>query len=183
MTAILSPTEFKKLVAQFAGHDLSRKSILSIRDGAGVIEGLLEGGKYRRVLEIGTYRGVSSAYISQFCDRVITIDLVKGKLERDNQVFNRGKFWRALNIHNIDLRLVRSNSEKAEVVSKEDFDFAFIDGDHSFEGVSVDFDLVKRCGAVLFHDYLPGNDVARFVDGLKPAARQIDMFAFWNAGA
>jgi predicted O-methyltransferase YrrM len=61
------------------------------------------------------------------------------------------------------------------------FDFAFIDGDHSYDAVAADFEMVKRCGAVLFHDYVPGNEVARFIDELpQDQVSRMDMFGFWQ---
>ncbi len=62
---------------------------MNIRDGAGVIERLLRRGKYRHVLEIGTYRGFTAAFMSQFCERVTTIDLKYGRMERYNEAFDR----------------------------------------------------------------------------------------------
>jgi hypothetical protein len=65
------------------------------------------------------------------------------------------------------------------------FDFAFIDGDHTFEGVKNDFSLVSKCGRVLFHDYdTPKgsvNPVRKFIDTLdknKIEARKD--FALWT---
>lgn len=56
-------------------------------------------------------------------------------------------------------------------------DFAFIDGDHSYEGVARDWDrwkgLVRPGGIIAFHDTWPGSvvnvepGVARFVDELR----------------
>jgi len=178
---ILSPPEFKRQINKYAGRDFMRKSILSIRDGAGVFEQLLGSGKYKRVLEIGTYRGVSSAYIAQFCDQVITIDLANGKMERDRQVSDRIKFWTALNISNINLRLVESDEEKAAVIKEQKFDFAFVDGDHSYDAVAADYELVKHCGAVLFHDFEHGSEVAKFIHALpKDEVRKMDLFGFWQ---
>lgn len=175
-------SEFKQLIGRYAGREFSRKSILSIRDGAGVIERLLGGGEYKRVLEIGTYRGVSSAYMSQFCERVTTVDLINGKMEQDHQLFDRVRFWEALNIENIDLRLVCCDASKAAVVGAAEFDFAFVDGDHEGDGPRKDFELVKRCGAVLFHDYDGHNGVTELIDSLPKSQVEImDIFAFWRA--
>jgi len=179
----ISASDFKKLIGKYAAREFSRKSILSIRDGAGVIEKLLGGGKYRRVLEIGTYRGVSSAYMSQFVDSVHTIDLRRGKMEQDAQVFDRVRFWEALGITNCSLLIVESATEKADVINgMVDFDFAFIDGDHDGEAPRIDFNLVKRCGAVLFHDCEGDNGVTKLIKSLPPNEVQImDIFALWTA--
>lgn len=172
---------FKVGVSEFAAREFIRKSVLSIRDGAGVIERVLGGRRYRRVLEIGTYRGVSSAFMARFCERVITVDLVHGKMEQDRQVFDRVRFWEAMGIGNIDLRLVESEAEKAAFIGSLDFDFAFIDGDHEGDAPRRDFEMVKRCGAVLFHDCDGANGVTKLVSTLPRHQVEImDIFAFWR---
>jgi len=166
---------------------LLRKSCLSIRGGAGVIERILGEGKYRHALEIGTFRGVGAAALSLYCERVTTIDLKHGQLEVMGEPFDRYALWEQLGRNNIDLHLVEDNAEKAEIVNALDFDIAFIDGAHQTAGVTFDFNLVKRCGTVLFHDYDrrggPGqDDVANFVDSLPKAQVQaMDIFALWTA--
>ena len=175
--------DFKKRIFEFAGREFVRKSILSIRDGAGAIEQILGGGGYRRVLEIGTYRGVASAYMAQFCERVTTIDLAFGKMEQDGQMHDRVRFWEAMGIDNIDLRLIDSDGEKPALIGAQEFDFAFVDGDHEGEAPRRDFELVKRCGAVLFHDYGADNGVTALVNSLpRKQVEIIDIFAFWQAG-
>lgn len=174
--------EFKQRISDFAGDELLRKSALRIRDGAGVIEKVLGCGEFKSVLEIGTYRGVTAAYMAGFVDQVNTIDLKRGKMQWDGQEFDRVRLWEALGIGNVSLHLVSDNNEKANLVSKLDFDFAFVDGDHTYQGVASDFELVKRCGAVLFHDYDQGTEVATFVDSLPKSQVQImDIFALWRA--
>ena len=54
-----------RIVALHGRHVLKR-SILSIREGAGVMEHFMAGRGVRTALEIGTYRGVGAAEISQF---------------------------------------------------------------------------------------------------------------------
>lgn len=159
-----------------------RRSTLSVRNGAGVLERILGGGKYRKVLEIGTFRGVNAAYMAQFCDRVTTIDLLDGQLERWGTPFDRRAFWASLGVSNIDLHLVADDAEKSALIKTLDFDFAFIDGDHSGHAPRRDFEMVKHCGAVLFHDYGGPNGVTPFVDSLpKDQVEIMDIFAFWRA--
>lgn len=180
--SLKAAADFKQLITKYAGREFSRKSILSIRDGAGVIDRVLGAGRYRRILEIGTYRGVSSAYMAQFCDSVVTIDLKHGKMEQDRQVFDRIRFWEALEIKNIDLRLVEDDADKAALINSLDFDFAFVDGDHEGAAPAKDFELVKKCGAVLFHDYDGSNGVTGLIDSLpKEQIEVMDIFALWRA--
>lgn len=175
----------KDLVVANFGEGALRKSALSIRDGAGVFESLLKGKGFKTVLEIGTYRGVSAAEISKYCDKVITIDLEEGQLERTDVSFSRSKLWRTLGITNIELMLVKDNEHKTELINSLEFDFAFVDGAHD-AGVNLDWELVKKCGAVLFHDYdTTGrphlSHVYNLVNSLPPEeVKIIDIFAYWN---
>lgn len=163
------------------GADGLRKSAVSLRDGEDIFRHFLEGKGYRTVLEIGTYKGVSAACMAQYVDKVITIDLANGQLEL-GQPFDRWAFWDEVGARNIELHLVRGNEEKAELIRHLDFDFAFVDGAHD-ASVRDDFEMVKKCGSVLFHDYAftPGkpNYVKRFVDSLGPVEVR-DIFAFWR---
>jgi len=175
-----------KIVSHYGPAALN-KSVLSIRDGGGVFERVLGGRQYKRVLEIGTYRGVSAAEMSQYCDRVTTIDLVHGKLERMGETWDRHAFWSTLGRENIDLILVENDRQKARAINSLQFDFAFIDGAHDDPDViRSDFELVRRCGAVLFHDVdrrgkREQDYVIDFVESL-PAhqVQKLDIFAIWT---
>lgn len=176
-------------VVALHGPAFLRKSAMNIRGGAGVFERALAGKGYRTAVEIGTYRGVAAAEMSQYVERVVTFDLKFGKLERNGTIFDRRAFWESINVgQNIDLRLVSGDDEKARILNGLDFDFAFIDGDHSGDAPIRDFELVKRCGRVLFHDYdyTPGdpglNRVYNFVNSLpKEQVQVMDIFALWTA--
>lgn len=174
-----------KLILEKYGESILKRSALSIRDGAGVFEKVLAGKGYDTVLEIGTYRGVSAAEMSQYCKRVVTIDLHYGRLEQLGTPFDRVAFWRSIGVRNVELILVNSDAEKARVVKRLAFDFAFVDGAHD-ASVAEDFRLVKRCGRVLFHDYdsrgTPEQDyVYDFINTLpKAQLRVMDIFALWT---
>lgn len=175
----------KDLVISHFGENVLRKSALSIRDGAGVFESLLNGKGFKTVLEIGTYRGVSAAEIAKYCDKVITIDLEEGQLERTDNGFNRARLWRTLGLNNIELQLVKDDAHKTKLINSLDFDFAFVDGAHD-AGVNLDWELVKKCGAVLFHDYdTSGRPHLSYVYNLvnslpKEQVKIIDIFAYWK---
>lgn len=178
-------------VAQMPGN-LLRRSAMNIRRGAGVFERALSGKGFGTVVEIGTYRGVSAAEMSRYCERVVTIDLAYGQLERGGERFNRRAFWASLDCSNIDLHLVADDREKAQLLRSLDFEFAFIDGGHDASSVALDFDLVKRCGHVLFHDADDNrarefkqnapNHVYEFVASLpEHEVEFLDIFALWTA--
>jgi len=184
-------TEFKARAVEFGGRGIFKKSALHIRDGAGVFERALSSGSFRTVLEIGTYRGVTAAYLANFCDHVITIDLLHGRMEQRGELFDRVAFWRHMGVADkIDLWLVINDYEKRAVIQKMNFDFAFVDGAHD-ERVALDFELTRRCGRVLFHDADdngPGrsNCVHEFIRTLPADEVEFmdkDLFAMWKASA
>lgn len=175
-----------KILALYSDRHL-RKSAIRHEDGA-IFEQLLAGKGYRTILEIGTYRGCTAAEMSQYCERVVTFDLYHGRTEQDEQSVSRKVLWDSLGAKNIDLILVNDDAEKKERLAALDFDFAFVDGCHDYEGVKLDFDLVKRCGRVLFHDYYVEDDgrnvrdVARFVSSIPHGKLEVfGIFALWTA--
>lgn len=175
----------EKIVAAF-GPSALKRSALNIRDGEGVFRQILGGGQYPVVLEIGTYKGAAAAAMAQFCERVITIDLKHGRLEQIGERWDRWAFWDRLGVANIELHLVNDDAEKAALVNSLSFDLAFVDGAHDAT-VRHDFDLVKRCGTVLFHDYdtrgaAEKDHVYNFVNTLpRHQIKVFDIFALWSA--
>lgn len=143
---------------------------------------VLEKAKPKIAIEIGTYQGASTALIAEYADIVYTIDVLKDW--EDTQT----KVWKACGVSDKIYRFtVHSTPLKKAIADAIRFDFAFVDGSHMMEGLKADFDLVKRCNNVLFHDYWLNNgswdDVVDFVDTLKPKAL-IDMpFALWGKNA
>ena len=181
----------RERIVELYGTKILRKSALNIRCGAGVFERVMAG-QVHTALEIGTYRGVAAAEMAQYCAHVVTIDLEYGKIEQNGETFDRKEFWKSLGVQNITFIPVRGDAHKKTVVDALAFDFAFIDGGHGAKSVRTDFDLVKRCGRVLFHDaddnrlrdHKPhaSNDVYEFVATLpREQVQFIDIFALWTA--
>ncbi len=106
------------------------------------------GRRYGTILEIGTAHGSGTAMLAHFADKVTSIDVTR---------------WRAVDAvmgvagqdvrDRIDFRVVKDNAAKAALVGDITFDLAFIDGDHHAAEFKIDFDLCKRCGVLLCHDY------------------------------
>lgn len=178
-------------IVELYGTPALKRSALGLPGGAEVFERVLSGKGYRTVLEIGTYRGASAAAMSQYCERVITFDLKRGRLESLGESCDREAFWSSLGISNIELRLVANDEEKKRQIDSLAFDLAFIDGGHDAESVAFDFAITKRCGKVLFHDaddnrlreHKPNapNHVFEFIDALpKSEVEFIGIFALWQ---
>lgn len=172
--------DFVARADSFGVPGLLKRSVFAFAGAAEVLDAVLSG--FKRVLEIGTYRGVSAAYIATRCQSVVTIDLSHGQLERDGETFDRHAFWKHMGAENIELLLVEDDAEKAGAIATLEFDLAFIDG--GAVNVADDFALVSRCGAVLFHDYdkvKTRRVVYDFVNSLPPKeVKTFGMFALWQ---
>ena len=172
----------KQQIIDIFGAKTLRKSALNLPYGAETFTEILQNKQYSTIIEIGTYRGVTAAFMSQFCDKLITIDLKNGQLI---DTTSRKQLWDALKINNIEMLEINNDKEKRLFLEKTDFDFAFIDGAHDYT-VSRDFAWTKKCGTVLFHDYddrgQPDlNSVKDFVDTLPADELTFyPTFALWR---
>jgi hypothetical protein len=125
-----------------------------------------------RCLEIGSWNGIAAAVLSEHFDQVISIDVV------DNPVKHEIAKRLTLNIEFLHV----AQAVKPAVVRSLKFDFAYLDGDHA-GCTRGDFELVKRCGRVLFHEYWPAQPpVYELVNSLGPVATGGTCFALWRAG-
>lgn len=135
----------------------------------------------RTCLEIGTYQGMSAVILSQFFERVICVSV-----DDDPRRIIKRDIVDYLGITNIRFFDVKNNAEKAKIVGDLDFDFAYSDGDHTHD-TQADFDLVKRCGRVLQHEYWPLQpSVWNLVNSLPETEitrAQFDCFAYWERKA
>jgi len=129
----------------------------------------------QRAVEIGTLFGVTTALLAHYSKEVITIDVAYQQVASYIKYF----FGVADRIHNV---IVQDNEEKKEFLTEFDFDFAFIDAIHTYEAVKFDFECVRKCGRVLFHDYSVFSGITRFVNELpKKEIYKASPFAYWEA--
>jgi predicted O-methyltransferase YrrM len=136
----------------------------------------------RRVLEIGTARGGSLYLWTQAATQdavLVSVDLPGGEFGGAYPPC-REAFYRAFARPGQTLHLFRLDSHRADTKSmvqrafgERAVDFAFIDGDHTYEGVMADFrdygPLVRPGGLIAFHDILP-----------RPDMPGIQVDRFWN---
>lgn len=129
-------------------------------------------------LEIGTYNGITAVVLSQYFERVycVTVDEVTPRLMR-RHIFEH------LGIKNIECFDAKDNAEKDTIVKALKFDFAYMDGDHTND-THTDFELVKGCGKVLFHENWPLQPkVWNLVNSLPQdeiTRTAWDCFAYWE---
>lgn len=174
----------EKIMNHFGWHYLISSILIS--ENAGVYEdeeenirNFLKSKKVKNIIEIGTFRGVSALLFSDYAEQVKTIDIHTHTQPLPLWVYF-GK------IRSIDYITVKDDQDKKEVSDNSVFDFAFIDGEHSTESVKYDFECVKKCGRVLFHDYynrkiIHHYGVKEFVDTLpKEEVTIFEPFAYWE---
>lgn len=99
-----------------------------------------------RCLEIGTSNGFTAVILAKLFDEVVTIDVEPNDIKRKVAEF--------LGVSNVTFIDVRDNREKARVIRETEFDAAYVDGNHQ-DDTPADFELVKGCGLVLFHECWP----------------------------
>lgn len=126
-------------------------------------------------VDLGTSKGVTAALIAHYADRVYTLDR--------EEFLIANCLWDRFGVRDkIKFIQVPTNEYKADVLSTLDFDFAFIDDQHDYEGAKIGFEATKKCGRVLFHDYC--NEwigVKKFVDTLpKEEITVRNRFACWE---
>lgn len=133
----------------------------SIRTGseACVLYAIIRDRKYRQLIEIGTGPGFGALYFAQALKdehldgTVHTIDVNPGTEARCLPVLKRFGLDPYVRFH-------LGNSSDIVPALDGRFDFCLIDGFHSVEQVSIDFDNVYPKivpgGAIAFHDVYPG---------------------------
>lgn len=146
------------------------------------------------VLEIGTATGGTLflwTRVARDDARLVSMDMCPlGALGRHSAfaVLCRG-FARAEQrielIFNRDSHEASTRDEVTRLLGNRSVDFLFIDGDHSYEGVSRDFELyaalVRAGGIVAFHDVAPrisaGTGVPRFWNEFKTTHETMEIVA------
>lgn len=166
----------EKLAERFGIDEVNYLSCVYIDDGENSMRELLKRyGPFEHAIEIGTYRGVSTAILSEYCGQIDCIDIVDQP--------ERKSYWDYLGVNNAKYHLAKSNDDKKEIVRKlinrGDIDLVFVDGDHSYQSARADIDLCHNVPYILVHDYsqshFPG--VVRSVDETSGRKDIVNLFA------
>ena len=129
--------------------------------------------KCKNYFEIGTHFGHSlcTALQSKYKSKFVSCDLfdVGNSIAEDCQINNVEKLANdnasALNKNNYEFIILKDNStlpdtkEKVKQLLPEGIDLLFIDGDHHYKTILIEFNLyyplVNKGGYIVFDDYLP----------------------------
>jgi len=124
----------------------------------------------RTILEVGTNTGISSIVFARalqdnrILGKITTIDIDSEALKKARAQMERARLERYIEVvegNSLDVlpRILKASSS---------FDLCFLDGDHRFETVNAEFELVRpHCRYVLLHDASLFDGVKRLVDELR----------------
>jgi predicted O-methyltransferase YrrM len=138
----------------------------------------------RRILEIGTASGGTLFLFTRVAAPdalLVSVDLPDGP-GGGGYPPRKIPLYQGFALPDQRIELIRDDSHDpavrarvAEIAGPSDFDFLFIDGDHSYDGVRRDFEmygpLVEPGGLVAFHDIDYCGEVRRFWDEVKVGRR------------
>lgn len=106
--------------------------------------------KYKNVVEVGCYDGGTTIGLSYFTDNLISLDIIYPPRFSDQEIKK-----------NCNFTYLALNSFDPSTVAKiktmiDGIDVLFLDGDHNYEKVKLDYDLyrgfMKPGGIIAFHD-------------------------------
>jgi predicted O-methyltransferase YrrM len=144
-------------------------TLWQVREEVVFLMEILQKEKPRYILEIGTAGGGSLYLLSQVIADdaiIISVDLPYGRFG-GGYPKSRISIYRSIARAKQKIYLIRNDSHSLktlekiqEILSGNELDFIFIDGDHEYEGVKKDFELysrlVKDHGIIAFHDIVEG---------------------------
>jgi cephalosporin hydroxylase len=157
--------------AAFSGVQLARGAVthgaMQKRSEFAALMALLVMEPPRRVIEIGLGIGGTFWALCQVATRdavLVSVDLPAGPFGGDLSAQIDNSQLRSYGRPGQELHLLKGNSTDPDLVARvtelvEPADLLFIDGDHTYEGVSGDYrlyaPLVRPGGRIVLHDILP----------------------------
>jgi SAM-dependent methyltransferase len=123
-------------------------------------------------IEIGCNKGLTTKALSKVCEGIVYAIDYSEPTNPEQQYECVDLFKHCLNIENV--KCYNKNSQTMDYSKMSNIVLAFIDADHTYEGVKKDFENMKKLiknGYIIFHDYSPEttfcwNGVANFIDEL-----------------
>jgi len=142
--------------------------------------------KPKIIVEIGTRKGGTLFIWSRIinAEKIISIDLPEGRFGGGYPMQKQKLYKYFTHDKKTEMHLIQNNSHSEFTLNKvqrildtKKIDFLFIDGDHSYEGVKLDFELyrpfVKAGGIIVFHDIV-ANCTSHY------EGDSIEVPRFWN---
>lgn len=166
------------IVELFDNTDILFRSIFdSYRRTSRFVEAIFsvdDSNKVTNILEIGTFTGITSTFLAlNFPNATVTTFDIASKVLNytDN---DRRKIWNRFNVLDRIRPFVCPNDKKKELIKEyAPYDFVFVDGDHSYDGVLFDyislFGNLSSNAIIVFDDtFNPGLGVDKFVEEFIP---------------
>lgn len=132
----------------------------------------------KRVLEIGSYCGLSTVLIAKTAKHVVAIDPHDGRATPKPQD-TLAALQRNLSLHGVEKKVDIVLGTTSTVDVEGPFDLVFIDGAHDLESVRLDIayatDRLASSGLIAFHDYRknPGDYDGRWDPGVTRAVEEL----------
>ena len=161
---------------------------------------IMEEAKIEIMLEIGTANGGTLFLFKQVANpraMIISMDLPGGPFGGGYPSW-KSTLYKRFKKHGQRLYLIRGDSHNQQTLNKvksilngETLGFLFVDGDHTYRGVKMDFEmyapLVKDGGIIAFHDIVPGpvervGGVPRFWEEIKTEYVNLEIVKNQNQG-
>jgi len=175
--------------------------IMQVKEEITEVLGLVDRLKPRTLLEIGTAKGGTLFLLT----RVASPDALILSLDQPGILLGGGhsewrrKLYQSFALDQQSIWLNRSDSHSPttlksveERLGEKNLDFLFIDGDHSYQGVKMDFEmyspLVREGGMIALHDIAPhtakdkGVGVSNFWNELRNEHDTVEIIAKADQG-
>ncbi|HDY88645.1 MAG TPA: hypothetical protein ENH82_11125 [bacterium] len=154
----------KEKLVEKLGDNIVKNSCLWYPEGEKNLRYFAEKFKDKNIIEIGTCYGLSAAVLSEYCEKVYTMDIMDFQGKYD--------VWYELQRHNIKFILLKDNIDKEikikELIDQHNISAVFIDGEHWYGQLKYDFNICAGIENILVHDYNDTHkEIKEFVDELK----------------
>lgn len=183
-------------LVDFAFRDYGTMKPAQLRSEISELLKILSGTKPKFILEIGTFNGGTLFLFCRVASQsatIISVDLRGGPFGGGYPQW-RIPLYKSFALPNQQIHLIRADShhrgtleQVKAILGGEQIDFLFIDGDHTYEGVKMDFEmyspLVKKDGIVAFHDMVicpPQHGVNKFWSEIKRKYEHIEIVENWD---
>lgn len=150
----------KLIKTKFERHLTGTTALNSKGKDEELFRSMLKGQHYKHIVEIGTCKGIGTALLVDYADKVTTFDIKCRPTCKP--------LWDFLGITKKIKHIVISDREELyKTVESLKFDLVFIDNGKQLKAIQTNFRISKKCGKVLFHDYSDGwKTIKNFIDSL-----------------